>query len=500
MEGTFSKQVHDITDHRRTDDIWVMLLMNTLPDEQFLFMKETLYSKDLKEAFPKYSVVLQDMQNYDLNRKKPSAKQESTAPVGPTILSATTVIPPTTTCLTCSKIFNRVMKKNDPGEFFKHCYACSAKHREARDTAAATPTPAQVKKAQAVILAANIADPIIPPITQREVNSINNYMDSQYYSLAATTTTTTSQIPATRNAEPWIPDSGSTFSSTNSIKDLHRPRKLSTPIPITGANGAVIYVTHVGSCRFDPRLRIYFVPHSAVKLLSLGALSSLGYSYSSRHDRRLTITTPSGSTLCHCTIQPNNTWVFPSSLMFPKTSVSTRKSVPFGAVELPFRALSHHRSAPHPRPGSTTPAASVTTASSATPAPSSAATSKSPSAVTASSAATASSATTASCSTSSGATAATASAAATSTSPSTATASSAVAASSVASSVAAAFYRCYRTPVHVLSKGISTDLNAKPSGPTDFISKRALPSRNTSNSGTVLLPACGDRTTASCDD
>ena len=343
MDGTFSKLAHDLTDHRRkfdaifdkaatgttcTDDIWVMLLMNALPDEQFLFMKETMYSKDLKEAFPKYAVVLQDMQNYDLNRKKPAAKQESTIPVGPTILSAMTTIPPTTTCLTCSKTFNKVMKKNEPGEFFKHCYACSAKHREARDTAAATPTPAQVKKAQAVILAAQLADPI-PPITQREVNSINNYMDSQYYSLAATTTataTTPSQLPVTRHAEPWIPDSGSTFSSTNSIKDLHRPRKLPTPIPITGVNGAVIYATHVGSCRFDPRLRIYLVPHSAVKLLSLGALSSLGYSYASGSDRCLTITTPFGRSLCHCPIQPNNTWIFPSSLISPKSPVRTRKS------------------------------------------------------------------------------------------------------------------------------------------------------------------------------
>jgi hypothetical protein len=90
------------------------------------------------------------------------------------------------------------------------------------------------------------------------------------------------------------------------------------------------------------------------------ALSSLGYSYASRHDRRLTITTPSGSTLCHCTIQPNNTRVFPSSLVFPKTSVPTRKSVPSGAIELPFPALFHHRSVSHHR--------SVTTASSAIPA------------------------------------------------------------------------------------------------------------------------------------
>ena len=30
------------------------------------------------------------------------------------------------------------------------------------------------------------------------------------------------------------------------------------------------------------------------------------------------------------------------------------------------------------------------------------------------------------------------------------------------------------TPVHVLSKGFATDLNAKPSGPTDFLAKRAV--------------------------
>jgi hypothetical protein len=85
MDGTFSKLVHDLTDHCRkfdavfdkattgivrTDDIWVMILMNALSDDQFLFMKETMYFKDLKDAFPSYAVVLQDMQNYDLNRRR----------------------------------------------------------------------------------------------------------------------------------------------------------------------------------------------------------------------------------------------------------------------------------------------------------------------------------------------------------------------------------------------------------------------------------------------
>ena len=83
--GTFAQLIHDFADHRRKfcaifdpkatgavpiDGICVMLLMNALPDEEFLFMKETMYAKDLKEAFPKFTVVLQEMQNYDLNKKK----------------------------------------------------------------------------------------------------------------------------------------------------------------------------------------------------------------------------------------------------------------------------------------------------------------------------------------------------------------------------------------------------------------------------------------------
>ena len=90
--GTFAQLIHDLADHRRKfcaifdpkatgtlpiDDIWVMLLMNALPDEEFLFMKETMYAKDLKEAFPKFTVVLQEMQNYDLNKKKATPSKET---------------------------------------------------------------------------------------------------------------------------------------------------------------------------------------------------------------------------------------------------------------------------------------------------------------------------------------------------------------------------------------------------------------------------------------
>jgi len=157
--GTFAQLVHDLADHRRKfcaifdptakstvpiDDIWVMLLMNALPDEEFLFMKETMYAKDLKVAFPQFAVVLQEMQNYDLNKKKAIPKPEAITPVGPTILSASTTVPAETKCGICSKMFNWTMKRDGSGEFL-NCYTCTA-------AAAAIPTAAQVKKAQAVAL------------------------------------------------------------------------------------------------------------------------------------------------------------------------------------------------------------------------------------------------------------------------------------------------------------------------------------------------------------
>jgi hypothetical protein len=90
-------------------------------------------------------------------------------------------------------MFNKVLRRDS--KEFTNCYACSAKAAEARLAAAANPTTAQVKKAQAVILAANVAakgptsDPIIPPPTQRERDAINQFMELQHYSMTATTIT-----------------------------------------------------------------------------------------------------------------------------------------------------------------------------------------------------------------------------------------------------------------------------------------------------------------------
>ena len=134
-------------------------------------------------------------------------------------------------------------------------------------------------------------------------------------------------------------DSGSSLSVTNCINNLIDPIQLPTPIPITGADGAVIHATHVGSTCLGTL--IHFVPKSAVKLVSLGSLTASGYMVSTMKDRSIAITTPTGTALCTCPIQSNDTWIFPSHLMIRNfstpTAVSTGNSVTLGTNAFPFR-------------------------------------------------------------------------------------------------------------------------------------------------------------------
>ena len=133
-------------------------------------------------------------------------------------------------------------------------------------------------------------------------------------------------------------DSGSSLSVTNCLHDLANPIKLTIPISITGADGSVIHTTHVGSSCLGTLL--HFVPKSAVKLVSLGSLTASGYMVSTMKDRSIVITTPTGTPLCTCPIQPNNTWIFPSHLMIrnfsPPTAVPSGISVTLGTNAFPF--------------------------------------------------------------------------------------------------------------------------------------------------------------------
>jgi hypothetical protein len=81
---------------------------------------------------------------------------------------------------------------------------------------------------------------------------------------------------------------------------------------------------------FDPHNQVYFVPRSAVKLVSLGVLTTLGYTVYTDKTRSIFIADLKGTILCSCPIQSNNTWIFPSFFMTgkvpPTTADPTRNS------------------------------------------------------------------------------------------------------------------------------------------------------------------------------
>ena len=60
---------------------------------------------------------------------------------------------------------------------------------------------------------------------------------------------------------------------TPDSQDIINPTPLRSPLPIGSANGATIHATHVGFSHFHPRMPIYLVPQSAVKLVSIGVLT-----------------------------------------------------------------------------------------------------------------------------------------------------------------------------------------------------------------------------------
>jgi hypothetical protein len=183
--GTLAALIHDLTDHRRkfcavkTDDLFLMILVNSLPDDEFMFMKESLYAKDLSKSFPKFLDVLQDMQNFDLNKQKATLKLESPVPPGPTILSATSAsssIPLRVECPLCRKMFNQTLRRD--GKEHTNCYSCYSKTHNVGASSSVHPTPAQVLDAQASI---KKAQAVLQPPTSITTLTIRHYRSYPTY-------------------------------------------------------------------------------------------------------------------------------------------------------------------------------------------------------------------------------------------------------------------------------------------------------------------------------
>jgi hypothetical protein len=236
------------------ENIITMVLINGLPDE-FKYMKDLMFSKDLMGEFPDFKETLQAMMTYDLNKQKVDDSSNIVVPPGPTILTATSTVGLEAECGICHKEFNATLRKSD-GKHHPNCYPCNLKARQAKESATTNPTSAQVasaqaslKKAQAVLLAAkvdyNVTEPVLSTLPVYDTNRLNKYMMSDNYSLTATALTLSASDVSTDL--PWQLDSGATFSCTNAISDLRQPSQLTDPIPIKGADGTIIFAKHTSS-------------------------------------------------------------------------------------------------------------------------------------------------------------------------------------------------------------------------------------------------------------
>ena len=80
-----------------------MILVNGLPDD-FKYMKDLMFSKDLMGEFPDFKETLQAMMTYDLNKQKVDVPSAIEAPPGPTILSASTTVPTNPAKTKCTEL------------------------------------------------------------------------------------------------------------------------------------------------------------------------------------------------------------------------------------------------------------------------------------------------------------------------------------------------------------------------------------------------------------
>ena len=131
----------------------------------------------------------------------------------------------------CKNLYPAV-KRRDTGEFFDKCASWNKKLHDKAIAKAANPTEAQIKNAQAVILAASVnintkASPTEPPPPTADY--LTKYMDN--YALSSSTTIINTSppppnLPPPELALPWCADSGATFTMTNRLADLVLPALL----------------------------------------------------------------------------------------------------------------------------------------------------------------------------------------------------------------------------------------------------------------------------------
>jgi len=293
----------------KIDDLYVVALLNALPDKHFSYPKDKIFAENTANTIPDFFKTLETMTNFDnYKTTQPSESSSSATPAGPTALAAVTPTPSTSTstCVLCQKPFPTVISRESQRPFC-YCVTCNNKRREqlsipptaattnpaAQQTttpAARPPTQKQIQRANAVLLAAAAAAPpiapaaaVIPPT--QDAAYMNYFVQNNGLGMLSATSSLT-------NPEPeWYMDSGASITCTFDLLDLVHPVLLPEPLPIGSANGGIIYATHRGQSHLSPLIPVHYLPASKVKLISLGDRTRKGFTYSIGPDRAMTSST-----------------------------------------------------------------------------------------------------------------------------------------------------------------------------------------------------------------
>ena len=121
----------------KIDDLFLVALLNALPDKVFHYPKDKIFAENVAGTIPDFLKTLETMTNFD-NYKSVTTPSDSSIPAGPTVLAAVSASSSTSICKVCLKPFPTVISKISKFPF-QHCYTCNKKRLAEQDGKAAPP-------------------------------------------------------------------------------------------------------------------------------------------------------------------------------------------------------------------------------------------------------------------------------------------------------------------------------------------------------------------------
>ena len=202
----------------KIDDLFLVALLNALPDKHFSYPKDKIFAENTANTIPDFFRTLETMTNFD-NYKTTLSHDSATpsTPAGPTALAAVAPSTSTSTCVMCQKQFPTIISRESQRPF-RYCYTCNKKRRDTPDgTATATSSNPPARP------------PTIPPVARTPTQnlpmpssllprpkirpSLRQLQSVHRPSIQSTSTTAACTSSAPRPSRPTRPRSSGTWTA-----------------------------------------------------------------------------------------------------------------------------------------------------------------------------------------------------------------------------------------------------------------------------------------------